>query len=120
MANLIKVKSSKMHAICVEYLDKEQAKVLAMQEDNIQKEMKPRFFGLLKGKSREEVTKNMVGNEGRGKYWLAKLSGCIEVETADNLRQLCLLNMEGDVLVDDFTASILKVKGESIELKKEL
>jgi hypothetical protein len=125
MPSFIKAPAKHVHELCVDYLDRQQAHVLQMQEPLIQKAMKPKWFGLVKGKTREEATAHLENWDSLfGKYHLAKLSGCIQASRADDLRKLCLLNIEGDVLVDDFVAGFLRVEGNRGEyldtIKKEM
>lgn len=115
MASFISLSSKVVHDLCVQYLDYHNDKLLEMQEPIIQKAMKPKWFGFVKGKTRKEATKHLEESADLfGKYHLLKLCGAIEYSTIDNLRKLCLLNMNGEVYVDDFAAKILHVDGKRV------
>ena len=116
MSSLIKANAKYVHDLCVDFLERRLASVLADQEPLIKKAMKPKWFGLVKGKTRQEATQHLedYGNLF-GKYHLAKLSGCIQASRADSLRKLCLLNINGDVLVEDFVANFLYVEGRRVD-----
>lgn len=121
MSSLIKAKAKYVHDLCVAFLDKQEAAVLKLQEPCIQKAMKPKWFGLVKGKTRQEATQHLEDQYDLfGKYHLAKLSGCIETTTADKLRKLCLMNIEGEVLVDDFAASFLYIDGQQVNKREAI
>lgn len=121
MPSFIKAPAKYVHDLCVNYLEKQQAAVLKLQEPLIQKAMKPKWFGLVKGKTRQEATAHLENWDSLfGKYHLAKLSGCIQTSSADNLRKLCLMNMQGDILVDDFVASFLYIEGEEVSEEKSI
>lgn len=120
MASFISLNSKIVHDMCVEYLDEQEEKLLKMQEPIIQKAMKPKWFGLVKGKSREEAVKYLEESAYIfGKYHLLKLTGCIDYSTIDNLRKLCLLKMDGEVFVDEFAADILSVKGKKVSFENK-
>ncbi len=120
MASFISLNAKLVHDLCVKYLDEKAEELLKMQEPIIQKSMKPKWFGLVKGKTREEAVKHLEeGANLFGKYHLLKLTGCIEYSTIDNLRKLCLLKMNGEVFVDDFAANILHVEGKKVNFNNQ-
>jgi hypothetical protein len=89
-------------------LDRAQARVLALQEPSIRKSMKPKLFGLIKGKTRQQATAHLENAGGLfGKYHLAKLSGCIEVSKVEDLYKLALLADTRHVVVSADVASLL-------------
>lgn len=90
---------------CREFLLREHNRVLQMQEPLIQKAMKPKLFGLIPGKSRDEATKYLRENTSKfGPYWLASLSGCIEVSKVKDLLALAELAGERSVMVSEDVA----------------
>lgn len=74
---------------CEQFLQREQDRVRAMQEPLIRKAMKPKLFGLIKGKTYKEATQHLEDCASLfGPYHLAKLSGCIEVSMVADLLAL--------------------------------
>jgi hypothetical protein len=90
---------------CREFLLREHNRVLDMQEPLIQKAMKPKLFGLIPGKTREQATAHLECNASKfDRYHLARLSGCIEVSKVQDLLALAELAGERTVMVSEDVA----------------
>lgn len=61
--------------MCKQWVQDNHADVLALQEPLIQKAMKPKFFGLIKAKTREEAMKHLECSDIFGKFHMIRFCG---------------------------------------------
>lgn len=76
-------------AACERYIDKLNKKLMALQEPLIEEAMKPRWFGLVAGRTREEA-KAYLGHERWNRYNMARLQFDWATRHVLALRKLCL------------------------------
>lgn len=74
---------------CEQYIEEYNARLLAIQEPLVQREMKPKWFGLVPGKTREEA-KTALGHDLWNKYNLSRLQFDYVSSNVARLRELCL------------------------------
>ncbi len=58
---------------CVHWADKHYAYIMKLQEPLIQREMKPKWFGLVKGKTRDEATAHLECSDIWSRFHMVKL-----------------------------------------------
>lgn len=74
---------------CEQYIDELNTRLLALQEPLVQREMKPKLFGLIPSKTREEA-KRALGHDLWNKYNLSRLQFDYASSRVGQLRELCL------------------------------
>ena len=70
---------------CSLWVDEHFKYILKLQEPLIQKEMKPKWFGLIKGKTREEATHHLECSDIWSKFHLAKLADTYRANRIEEL-----------------------------------
>lgn len=97
--------------LCTKYMDFREARIKAIQEDIIKREMKPKFFGLFKGKTEKEAIDWYENKFSKFvKYHLCKLEGCYDFGAIYDLHALAVIGVKQNyqVTLSSEEASILK------------
>lgn len=91
------VKAEVVLAACERYFDRLQKHMLKLQEPHVLRAMKPRWFGLVPGRTREEAI-SYLKLDRWNKYSMAKLQFDWASRHVIALRELCLAPGADDVI----------------------
>ena len=106
MSSYITLPAARVCELCEEWIAARKAEIIALQEPLVQKAMKPRLFGLIKAKTREEALAHLQGDIWND-FNLAKLHDGYRASLVRDLYKTAKLAGEGVVHVSSEQAGII-------------
>lgn len=100
----IQLPARRVVELCDEYIQRRNERIAQDREPCIQKAMKPRFWGLLPARTREQAIEHLQEYGMWSDYCLADLTGGAQYEKVLKLQSLAELAGDGTVFVDDDVA----------------
>jgi hypothetical protein len=106
MSSYITLPAAQVITLCEDWIAKRKAYIISLQEPLVQKAMKPRLFGLIKAKTREEALAHLQGDIWND-FNLAKLCDGYRASLVSDLYKAAKLAGEGNVRVSSEQAGII-------------
>ena len=106
MSSYITIPAPQVITLCEAWIAKRKAYILKLQEPLVQKEMRPKLFGLIKAKTREQALAHLQGDIWND-FNLAKICDGYRASLVEELYKAAKLAGERDVRVSSEHAGII-------------